>query len=286
MGLLYHWTRQNYLRDLDQGVAYHFNQSNPLLHEIEVGESLWAFTRASGGNYVLAAELVITARTQNPPNFHYGRYRVWGDLKTSRYFKTEGQPAVETQIRSLSCKAKASTLGQAFQGHAAVRRLTLEDHHLLSEFARDLPLEPRAKLLPEESLEAAISRDSSEEVSRLIVKEAPGIAKQRRDYLLKRATVRNRELVLQLKEIYNGACQLTGWDPRKEYGVDLCEAHHIQWLSRGGADDLRNMILLCPNLHNAIHACDSALDFGDGSFVFGSLRQQVVLNRHLEFRDV
>ena len=90
MPLLYYWRGDNYRRDLDYGAGYHLNQANPLLHAIEIGDSLWAFTRRPDGQYVLAAELVIRAKTLNPPTFRYGRYRVWGDLRRSRYDRVPG----------------------------------------------------------------------------------------------------------------------------------------------------------------------------------------------------
>jgi 5-methylcytosine-specific restriction protein A len=49
MHLLYFWRGDNYHRDLDHGVGFHLNQGNPLLHEIDLGESLWAFTRNPDG---------------------------------------------------------------------------------------------------------------------------------------------------------------------------------------------------------------------------------------------
>lgn len=156
MPLLYYWRGDNYRRDLDMGAGYHLNQANSLMHQIDLGDSLWAFTRALDGRYVLAAELVVRAKTLNPPNFRYGRYRVWGDLRKSRYFKVEGQPSVEQIIRNLSCRTNAPILGQSFQGNAAVRFITLEDQDILTAVARNLPLEPRARLLPEERLEAAL----------------------------------------------------------------------------------------------------------------------------------
>lgn len=75
MPLLYYWRPDNYLRDLDMGAGYHLNQANPLLRQVDLGDSLWAFTRNRHGRYVLAAELVIKAKTETPPNFRYGRYR-------------------------------------------------------------------------------------------------------------------------------------------------------------------------------------------------------------------
>jgi hypothetical protein len=73
MPLLYFWRRDNYYRDLDIGAGYYLNQSNPLMHSIEIGASLWAFTRSKEGRYTLAAEMVVRAKTINPPNFRYGK---------------------------------------------------------------------------------------------------------------------------------------------------------------------------------------------------------------------
>jgi len=144
MPLLYYWQPDNYRRDLDLGVGYHLNQSNPKLHQIGFGDSLWAFTR-HGGRYVLAAELVIKAKTLNPPSYRYGRYRVWGDLSLSRYFHVDDQPDLEDVLRSVSGRT-ASVLAQAFQGRAAVRVIDEASHRKLQQLAMALPTEPRARL--------------------------------------------------------------------------------------------------------------------------------------------
>jgi 5-methylcytosine-specific restriction protein A len=148
MHLFYYWRGDNYRRDLDHGLGFHLNQGNPLLHEIVLGESLWAFTRNLDDRYVLAAELVISAKTMNPSGFRYGPYRVWGDLRRSRYFQTQGQPDISTLVRDLGVAAKAAILGRAFQGHAAVRPIGNAQHLRLLAYAEALPLEPRARLLP------------------------------------------------------------------------------------------------------------------------------------------
>jgi 5-methylcytosine-specific restriction protein A len=280
--LLYYWRRDNYRRDLDMGAGYHLNQTNPLMHQIDLGDSLWAFTRALEGQYVLAAELVVRAKTLNPPNFRYGRYRVWGDLRRSRYFKAEGQPSVEQIIRNLSCRANAPVLGQSFQGNAAVRLITQEDHRILTAVARNLPLEPRARLLPEERLEAALLLGDEEAVEGLVHEEEYGIAWQRRAYLFQQAPTRNKQFVQELQGLYQGRCQICLWDPRGRYGESLCHGHHIHWLSRGGKDDMKNMILVCPNHHSAIHGCDAPFDYRDFAFEFSEHRELLQINHHLE----
>ena len=281
MPLLYHWVGKNYRRDLDWGAGYHLNQSNPLLHQIDHGDSLWAFTRTPAGIYVLAAELVVRAKTRNPRGYRYGAYRLWGDLKLSRYFRTKGQPDVSELIRRLSVKVSAPVVGQSFQGHAAVRRLTPADHQVLAEYARHLPPEPRARLLPEEELEARILLGNPDAVSSLIMAETPGIADERRRYLFEQAQRRNPQHVRELRKLYGGICQLCRWNPKSLYQQDLCEAHHVHWLSRGGDDALHNMVLICPNHHRAIHRTDAPFDWADASFVFPSKRESLQISRHV-----
>lgn len=162
MPLLYFWRGDNYRRDLDMGAGYNLNQANPLLHSIDIGDSLWAFTRNRLGEYVLAAELVVSAKTRNPKTFRYGSYRIWGSLEKSRYFLADGQPSVEPVIRNLSCNPRADLLGQSFQGRCAVRAINLADHRLLRAFSQSLPQESRARLIPEEELEEQIAQEAAQ----------------------------------------------------------------------------------------------------------------------------
>jgi hypothetical protein len=77
--LLYYWRLDNYARDRRFGFGYHLNQNGAAMMSAGAGDSLWAFTRrGQDGLYVLAAELVVRAVTRNPPNYRYGRYRIWG----------------------------------------------------------------------------------------------------------------------------------------------------------------------------------------------------------------
>jgi len=280
MPLLYYWRGDNYRRDLDFGAGYHLNQANPVLHEIEPGESLWAFTRRSDGMYALAADLVARGKTLNPVRYRYGRYRLWGDLKRSRYFATGDQPDVTVLIRSLSVRAAGDVLGRAFQGLAAVRRITMEDDETLRAYASRLPEEPRARLIPEERLEAMLFGGNEASVAALIRDEPSGLAEERRLYLMTEAVSRNRQFAEMLRETYKGSCQICEWAPRSIYGTDLCEAHHIRWLGRGGEDQLSNLVLLCPNHHRAVHRTDAPFDWDARHFLFGDRAEALALLEH------
>ena len=79
------------------------------------------------------------------------------------------------------------------------------------------------------------SSRSRRAVARLLRDEPSGVAEERRRYLVAQTSVatRDRRLTAELRDLYAGTCQLCGWAPRRSYGVDLCEAHHVRWLSRG-----------------------------------------------------
>jgi len=241
---------------------------------------LWAFTRKPDGRYALAAELIVSAKTMNPNGFRYGPYRVWGDLRRSRYFAADDQPDISTLIRSLALDARANVRGRSFQGRAAVRVLGESDHLRLLAYAESLPLEPRARLLPEERLEALLLAGDENAVARFLHNEPAGMAEERRQYLITEVTRRDRDLVEHLRELYTGECQICGWAPRRTYKTELCEAHHIRWLSRGGSDALTNLVLVCPNHHRAIHRCDAPFDFGCNAFLFATAREPLVRLQH------
>lgn len=287
MPLLYYWRGDNYRRDLDAGAGYHLNQASYLLQTVGFGDSLWAFTRRTTGEYTLAAELIVHAKTLNPPRYQYGRYRVWGELKRSRYFQIDTQSDITSLIRSLSIRSGAGVLGRAFQGLAAVRQLSAEDHGILSHYSRDLPPEVRACLLPEERLEALLVSQDERAVEALLHEEPSGLAETRKRYLFLQAIKRDPMLVQQMRERYQGRCQICKWEPRSIYGSDICETHHIQWLSRGGFDTDSNLVLLCPNHHRAVHSCDAQFDWDKFAFVFSPQRCEELSLRehHLELRE-
>ena len=281
MPLLYYWRRDNYYRDIDYGASFNLNQSNKLLHEIEIGDSLWAFTRNKNNNYALATQLVIKAKTFNSSTFRYGKYRVWGDLKLSKYFKIENQPNIEHILRNFSIKTKAKVLGRAFQGKSAVRKITIDEHNILQAYVKNLEDEVRARLIPEDKLEALLLNENDQNIYNYIKSIPSGISEKRINYLYTKAPQRNARLVKLLQEMYSGKCQLCQWDPKNNYGHSLCEAHHINWISRGGEDILDNMILLCPNHHSAVHRVDAVFDYKNLIFKFNNHEEKIKLNSHL-----
>lgn len=130
-------------------------------------------------------------------------------------------------------------------------------------------------------LEAALLLGDEEAVEGFLQEGSPGIAEQRRTYLFSKAPKRNKRLVQELQELYEGKCQICLWSPVIKYGDHICHGHHIHWLSRGGEDNKDNLVLICPNHHAAIHRCDAPLDYDDLTFNFSSHREAIKINLHL-----
>jgi len=53
----------------------------------------------------------------------------------------------------------------------------------------------------------------------------------------------------------NGVCQLCGQKApfSNREGNPYLECHHIEWISEGGSDTIKNTVALCPNCHRKMH---------------------------------
>jgi 5-methylcytosine-specific restriction enzyme A len=82
------------------------------------------------------------------------------------------------------------------------------------------------------------------------------------------------------KRFANGDCQLCDnpapFDDKQ--GNPYLESHHIDWLSRGGSDDLENCIGLCPSCHRKMHILDLEEDVNK---LKGRAKQLIEENKHL-----
>jgi len=104
---------------------------------------------------------------------------------------------------------------------------------------------------------------------------------KRQRYLARVVVRRDQQLIEQLRDLYDGSCQICNWAPRSQYNADVCEGHHIRWLSRGGDDVLGNLVLLCPNHHRTIHRVDAPFDFSFQGFVFPKKNERISLIKHM-----
>jgi hypothetical protein len=287
MDLMAYWKWENYVRDLDEGAGFNFNSNQSRLHSmIEIGERLWLVSgrRGQGGiRYLLLACLQVAAKTFNPPDYKYGKYRVWADIRRSAYYSADG-PDMSDLLLQLEFQLHSPIVAKEVTGQSlqTMRCLTAADTALLLTWAKGLTLERRAYQVADEAVLEKAFDTGEDAVHEAIATYHVGVSAQKR-LLLQRSYSRNRTLVERLHVLYDGRCQLCGFDPELLYGVRACCGHHIAYLSRGGQDALENMTLICPNHHEVIHATDAVFDFKDLHYVFPNQRREpLVLNKHLQ----
>ncbi len=281
MGIIVYWKYNNYVSDTKNGFTFNFNSNQTRLHNIvEIGEDAFAISGIqtnSGFELFLLAQLVVKAKTYNQKNYKYGKYRIWADEKLSKYYKVS-KPLTQLLTKFDSIKQfnedEKFKYAQAFQ---TIRKLSDHDTHLLKSFAQSLPVHSKTHYrFPEKEYEESIHQEQI--LNNLI--ETQEISQESKDKYSKRAP-RNRALVKELNEIYDGRCQLCSFDPVTFYGEPLCVAHHIIYFSRGGDDELSNLLLVCPNCHEAIHKTDAVFDFKELNYRYDNGRiSPLVINKH------
>lgn len=82
---------------------------------------------------------------------------------------------------------------------------------------------------------------------------------------------RSLKVIKKLKTKYKGLCQITGdiLLSYKKYEVDVTEAHHIHYLSQGGADEVSsNIMIISPEWHRVLHKENPKYDAKNLSFIF------------------
>lgn len=94
--------------------------------------------------------------------------------------------------------------------------------------------------------------------------------------------VYNRKLIIGLKKLYGGKCQLCNSLPLEHKGVNICEAHHIEYFSKSMNNDSDNIIILCPNHHSLVHKLNAKYDKDKKEFVYcDGTKDKIKLNLHL-----
>ncbi|MDQ3566211.1 MAG: hypothetical protein M3436_19730, partial [Pseudomonadota bacterium] len=237
MDLLAYWKLDNYRKDLDGGAGFHFNSRQPRLHtSIELGERLWLFTRLfihGEVQFRLLAKLVVRSKTINPPDYKYGPYRVWGDFQTSVYYRVRALPQDDIfELLQVLPLDRGSLSGldeiQISQACQSIRAVQPRASALLETFAAQLEIETRAKAVADErNLEEIIYSKPQEQLRLFLEKEHSGVSSQTREQIAS-SYRKDRQLVEELNRLYNGRCQVTGFDSPLLYGAPTAEAHHRQ----------------------------------------------------------
>lgn len=85
-----------------------------------------------------------------------------------------------------------------------------------------------------------------------------------------------------LKLLYNYKCQICGINFSIGHGCNIAESHHIEYFTKSMNNDMKNIIILCPNHHRIIHKTNAVFKREKVSFIYpNGLVEKVKVNLHL-----
>ncbi|MDN3362207.1 HNH endonuclease [Priestia megaterium] len=112
------------------------------------------------------------------------------------------------------------------------------------------------------TMKSSYFKDLSEEHLKSIIVEQQS---QERNVVTRQINTFMRKTYIKeyAKKIAQGICQLCDKEAPfiDRQGNPFLEVHHINYLSKGGEDEIDNVVALCPNCHRRIHMLEDEEDF-------------------------
>ena len=75
--------------------------------------------------------------------------------------------------------------------------------------------------------------------------------------------VYDKSIIVNLKKLYRGRCQICGKNPVADFNVNICEAHHLEYFSKSQNNNASNIIIVCPNHHRLIHSLKPEFNYDE-----------------------
>ncbi len=165
--------------------------------------------------------------------------------------------------------------------HNDLKNYTFEE---LTAIVNDLLIDDESK--PNESLitekdKKIITEFSEEEYERIL---NMGDAKTAIRSTIKEVNVRilNNKIQKTLKNLYQHRCQICGATAEIMYGVDVSEAHHIEYFTKSLNNNPSNIIILCPDHHRIVHKAKGIFDYETHCFMYENAKVDTLMyNLHL-----
>ena len=93
----------------------------------------------------------------------------------------------------------------------------------------------------------------------------------------------DRKIPDGLKRLYKYRCQICGATATVMYGVDVSEAHHIDYFTKSFNNNPNNIIILCPDHHRIVHKAHAVFDYNRHIFTYDNAKIDGLLyNLHLK----
>ena len=141
-------------------------------------------------------------------------------------------------------------------------------------------LEPTQQEITE--IERKIITDFSEEEIERIINQQDDRAKIVRRTGITTTRIFDDKIQNSLKKLYHYRCQVCGATATVMYGVDVSEAHHIDYFTKSANNNPGNIVILCPDHHRIVHKAKAVFNFELHQFEYENAKvDPLMFNLHL-----
>ena len=165
--------------------------------------------------------------------------------------------------------------------HNDLKNYTFEE---LTAIVNDLLIDDESK--PNESLitekDKKIITEFSEEEYERILNMSDERAAIKSTVRAVNVRILNNQIQKTLKNLYQHRCQICGATAEVMYGVDVSEAHHIEYFTKSLNNNASNIIILCPDHHRIVHKAKGIFDYEMHCFKYENAKVDTLMyNLHL-----
>lgn len=130
--------------------------------------------------------------------------------------------------------------------------------------------------------ERKIITDFSEEEIERIINQQDAKAKIVRRTGTTTTRIFDDKIQNSLKKLYHYRCQVCGTTATVMYGVDVSEAHHIDYFTKSANNNPENIVILCPDHHRIVHKTKAVFNFELHQFEYENAKvDPLMFNLHL-----
>lgn len=126
-----------------------------------------------------------------------------------------------------------------------------------------------------------VTEFSEEEIERIINQQDMKAKVVRKENIVSSRIFDDR-IQTSLKKLYQHRCQICGATATVMYGVDVSEAHHIDYFTRTANNNPGNIVILCPDHHRIVHKAKAVFNYELHQFEYENARiDPLMYNLHL-----
>ncbi|CAM3505007.1 MULTISPECIES: HNH endonuclease [Saccharibacillus] len=234
-------------------------------------------TSAEEGHY--NAELLDTWRFINTVPIYDTNNEFYESIGYSQV-RNKPNPAWQNSIRKISAAAFKTILSKSGMDALTISQW-MDTNPMNESFKESIIFDTFLNNFSEEHIETLLENTGEQEIEKILASLDSSASIETR-YVLQKIRKASRTTIDTLKEMYGNSCQICGINHQSPYGVDVTEAHHIDYFSKTQNHSPSNIVILCPNHHRLMHGAKAVFDRKRMAFVYNNgYEEYLKLNKHL-----